>query len=58
MNQEDVVDFFKWLQIGIDSGWCSEVVCDTHDGVPMTDEEMEEWEEGYDPCIFVVRIWT
>lgn len=58
MNQEDVVDFFKWLQIGIDSGWCSEVACDTHDIVPMTDEEMEEWEEGYDPCIFVVRIWT
>lgn len=58
MNSDDIFDFFKWLQVGIDSGWCSEVVCDTHDVVPMTAEEMEEWEEGYDPCIFVIRIWT
>lgn len=58
MSEEDVPEFWSWLQVGIDQGWCSNVVCSTHDGLPMTEEEMEEWDDGYDPCIYGVRMWS
>ena len=47
----------EWLQIGIDRGWCSEAVCETHDGAPMSVWEVEQFEEGWDPCIPVVRLY-
>jgi hypothetical protein len=43
------------LQYGIDNGYCSNVVCFTHDSVPMTVEEEDEFGEGGDPCVAVVR---
>ncbi len=49
----------EWLQHGVDRGWCSEVVCATHDGLSdllWTKEELDEWEAGYDPCLPVVRV--
>lgn len=49
--------FYEWLKIGIDNEWVSDVVCDTHEGVPMTDEEMSKWDEGEDPCILAIRVW-
>ena len=57
MEPEEMDEFYEWLQKGIDRKWCTDVACSTHDVVEMTDEEMEAWEEGWDPCIFVVRIW-
>lgn len=42
--------------MGKAKGFCSEVVCATHDGLPSTKEEDEEWEQGFDPCIPVVRL--
>lgn len=47
-----------WLQVGIDNNFCTPPVCDTHDGAPRTEEEENEFEEGGDPCITVVRINT
>ena len=33
------------------------MTCATHDGIePISQEEIDEWEEGGDPCQFVVRI--
>jgi hypothetical protein len=55
--EERDADIFDWIQIGVLNGWCSEPACDTHDGVPMTDEEADEWEEGYDPCMHILRLW-
>ena len=46
----------EWIHLGVDKGWCTPTACDTHEGVPMTEEEMEAWEEGWDPCIHVVRL--
>jgi hypothetical protein len=46
-----------WLDIGINAGWISNVVCATHDGIPDTPEEQAEWDEGGDPCQPIVRIW-
>jgi len=52
------VTFEEWLATGIAACYCSEPVCDTHDGVPMSIIEREQFEDGYDPCIAVVRLMT
>ena len=51
-------DFGAWLETGIDRGWVTEPFCTTHDGgfQYMGEEEIQEWEEGGDPCCHVVRI--
>ena len=51
-----MITFEEWLQTGIAAGYCSEPVCDTHDGIPMTIAEREQFEDGYDPCIPAVRL--
>ena len=45
-----------WLLLGIKKGWCSPPACSTHDLIPMSAEEEAEWEEGNDPCQYVVRV--
>jgi len=52
------VDFETWLKYGHDNGWISDVFCSTHDGgySTMSEEEIQEWDEGGDPCMFVVRV--
>lgn len=47
----------QWLAIGIEQGWCGPAVCSTHDGIPMTVPEEEEFERGDDPCIHIVRLY-
>jgi hypothetical protein len=50
-------EFDIWIANGIDRGWITEPFCNTHDGDPyMTEEEMQEWEDGGDPCQVVFRI--
>ena len=51
-------DFWDWLQIGIDNDWITKTFCMTHDAgyEQMTDEEMQEWENGGDPCMTVTRV--
>lgn len=50
------MEFSEWMKIGIDKGWCGAPVCYTHDGLPMSQEEEAEFEEG-DPCIHIVRMY-
>lgn len=50
-------EFGIWLQSGIERGWVTEPFCNTHDADPfMSEEEIEEWEQGGDPCQHVLRI--
>lgn len=50
-------EFEIWLDNGIKRGWITEPFCNTHDGDPyMTEEEMQEWEDGGDPCQVVFKI--
>lgn len=49
-------DVYEWINLGIDKGWATGA-CATHDGIPGTKEENEEWDEGNDPCQPVLRIW-
>jgi len=52
------MDMAEWIQVGVSSGFCTDPVCETHDGVKMTEAEQVEFENGGDPCIPVVRLWT
>ena len=50
------LEFKIWLKNGYDRGWVSDVFCDTHEGPPLSDAEMIDWEEGGDPCSFHVKL--
>jgi hypothetical protein len=57
MTREARIDKLReWLDVGIANNFCTNLVCMMHDGVPMSDTEVEAEEEGLDPCVFVVRI--
>ena len=46
-----------WLADGVAQGYvASEVVCGMHDGMPLTSAEENEIDEGYDPCVPMVRL--
>lgn len=47
----------EWIQIGLDAGWCGPAVCETHDGLPMSDEEHDQMYEGDEPCIHIIRLY-
>ncbi|CAB4164858.1 hypothetical protein UFOVP828_156 [uncultured Caudovirales phage] len=51
-------EFEIWLLQGIDKGWITEPFCSTHDGgfQYMSKEEQEEWDQGGDPCCYVIRL--
>lgn len=49
--------FDEWIVFGMNKGWCGPPVCSTHDGVPMSEEEEAQWEEGTDPCSHVIRLY-
>jgi hypothetical protein len=49
--------FDEWIVIGMEQGWCSPPLCETHDGLPYTKDEMEELDAGHDPCIHVIRLF-
>jgi hypothetical protein len=50
--------FDEWIKYGYDEGFCSPPVCATHDGIPATASEDEEFDEGNDPCIHGVRLYS
>ena len=54
--KEEEALFFEWLQIGKNNGWISEPYCDIHDGIIMSDKEMENWPDE-DSCMFAVRLY-
>ena len=50
------LDFDEWMKYGIEKGWCGPPVCYTHDGLPLSAQEDEEFMEN-DPCIHIVRMY-
>lgn len=48
----------EWYDYGLAQGYIGPSVCSTHDGIPSTAEEDEEFDEGHDPCIFVIRMYA
>lgn len=49
-------DFPEWVAAGKARGWVSDVVCSMHEGLPTTEEEDEELDQG-DPCLPAMRVW-
>lgn len=52
------LDFDTWLSQGMEQGWCGPAVCQTHDGTPISDSEEEEFEQGDDLCIHIIRLYS
>ena len=50
--------FDEWLAYGVANGFCTPQFCWTHDGMPMSESEQDEWEDGGDPCAHGVRLGT
>lgn len=48
--------FDEWLKLGYDNGWVGAPVCETHDGLPTSVAEDEEFETG-EPCIHIMRLY-
>jgi hypothetical protein len=44
------------MAFGISRGWCGPPVCYTHDGLPMSEDEIEEFESN-DPCMHMIRLY-
>jgi hypothetical protein len=51
------INFDDWLQIGLTNGFCGPAICYPHDGLPMTEEEDNQFSEGEDPCIHIIRLY-
>lgn len=49
--------FDDWIEQGYAQGWVGPPVCETHDGTPMSEEELLEFQEGGDPCIHILRLY-
>jgi hypothetical protein len=52
----DEMQYQDWLKLGIEQNWCGPAVCYTHDGLPTSESEDQEFEEG-DPCIHIIRLY-
>lgn len=44
----------EWFQYGVDQGWVA-MFCATHD-IYESEDELEEWENGGEPCVAVFRL--
>jgi hypothetical protein len=52
------ISFDIWMEAGIINGFVGAPICSTHDGIPMSADEDEQWEEGDDPCIHILRLYS
>lgn len=50
-------DYIEWLRYGLVRHWVSPPACYSHDGVGFTSEEEIQFEEGGDPCIWLMRVY-
>lgn len=51
------MDQVEWIAFGVENGYCSLPFCETHDMAPLTPAESEAFEDGWDPCVPMVRLW-
>jgi hypothetical protein len=55
---ERVMKQDEWIELGVKMGWCSPPICEPHDGMPMSEEEARQYEEGSDPCVHILRLYN
>lgn len=51
------MDYDEWIAYGKENHWCSELICSTHTGIPLDADEDKQFSEGFDPCVYTVRIY-
>ena len=51
------MNIHEWIAYGIKNKYCSAAVCDTHEGLPRTEKESDEWDEGGDTCVYGLRLY-
>ena len=51
-----MITYEQWIAIGIEQNWCGPAVCYTHDGLPTTFDEDENFDID-EPCIHIVRLY-
>lgn len=56
-DDKNKMNFDEWLQYGYKQGWCGPPVCEIHDALPTTIFEDEQFADGSDPCIHIVRLY-
>jgi hypothetical protein len=57
-TQPNQIDRFDdWIKIGLESNWCGPPLCYTHDAFPLSEEEDNEFAEGGDPCVHMIRLY-
>lgn len=49
--------FEEWLQVGLDRGWVGPVICETHDGPALSEDEERAFYDGGDECVHVLRVY-
>jgi hypothetical protein len=54
---EKDISFDDWVKEGYSRGWIGPPICQTHDGIPMTEQEDKDFDEGGDPCVHVIRLY-
>jgi hypothetical protein len=57
MSDLSQMDFDTWMEIGIMRGFVGAPICYTHDGLPMSADEDEAFDQGDDPCMHILRLY-
>ncbi len=55
-EQSVTQQLLEWLSHGMTKGWISEPSCAPHDGIPCTEEEIDNLDDE-DYCMMVLRLW-
>lgn len=58
MEEVQEISFSEWLMIGFNAGWITDVVCNTHEGLPLKEYEMEAFNNGESLCVPIIRVWA
>lgn len=56
LENPETADFEAWVKTGIENGWVGPPICYTHDGLPTSELEDEEFSSG-DPCVHILRLY-
>lgn len=51
------MEFHEWVIMGMEKGWIGPQLCATHDGLPLSEAQEADFDEGFDPCVPIFRIY-
>ena len=57
LTKNTELDFNQWLAIGLHNNWIGPPICYTHDGLPTSQLEDQQYDDGQDPCLHILRLY-